>query len=196
MADCHIGSARKLIRQGGELVAVAHPVKKTGYKAPNAYGAKAVFAGETTNNFYNGKVRKVGEETDKANKKLMPYYPNASRNRPAETMENTPGQRFGFKPTRGGAESYRGSSQVKFTDADPESKRPWETTYQVFNNSALSAPTVGQSNQGIAADVAAACTSCSAAERGCARARGRARLGGARACKGLARRQQERRRAS
>ena len=36
-----------MIRQGGELVAVPHYIKPTGFKAPNAYGAKDLFSGET-----------------------------------------------------------------------------------------------------------------------------------------------------
>mmetsp|Transcript_8215 Transcript_8215/g.27297 ORF Transcript_8215/g.27297 Transcript_8215/m.27297 type:complete len:167 (-) Transcript_8215:821-1321(-) len=157
MADCKIGSAKALIKQGGELVAVAHKVPKTGYKANNAYGAKAIFQAETTNSFYQGKVRKVGEGTGQG-KKLMPYYPNAPRNRPAETMENTPGKRFGFK-AKGGkeatvTESYRGSSQVALRDGDPDSTRPWKTTNQVFSECAQVTDTTGLSNQGISAEVA------------------------------------------
>lgn len=40
-------SAQGLIKVAGELVAVPHTSEKTGYKAKNAYGAKAVFTGET-----------------------------------------------------------------------------------------------------------------------------------------------------
>lgn len=32
---------------GGELVAYTYPQHKTGYKAPNAYGARPVFQGTT-----------------------------------------------------------------------------------------------------------------------------------------------------
>ena len=49
----HLGSATKLVKVGGELVAVSHEVAKTGYKADNAYGAKSVFTGETTKGFYD-----------------------------------------------------------------------------------------------------------------------------------------------
>lgn len=31
----------------GELIAIAHPQNKTGFKNPNAYGAKPVFSSET-----------------------------------------------------------------------------------------------------------------------------------------------------
>ena len=49
----HLGSATKLIKVGGELMAVSHEVPKTGYKSENAYGAKSVFIGETTKGFYD-----------------------------------------------------------------------------------------------------------------------------------------------
>ena len=49
----------------------------------------------STNGFYQKKVRKVGEGTSTKTKKLMPYHPQASRNRPKESMENTTGKRFG-----------------------------------------------------------------------------------------------------
>ena len=42
-----LGTAKGLVKQGGELVAVPHYIKPTGYKAPNAYGAKDIFSGET-----------------------------------------------------------------------------------------------------------------------------------------------------
>lgn len=42
-----LGSALGLTRQAGELVAVAYSSPKTGYKNPNAYGARPVFNGET-----------------------------------------------------------------------------------------------------------------------------------------------------
>lgn len=40
-------SCRQLIQTGGDVIAVTHPVPKTGYKAPNAYGARPVLQGET-----------------------------------------------------------------------------------------------------------------------------------------------------
>jgi len=151
--NCAIGSATKLVKQGGELVAIPYPTPKTGYKAANAYGAKTIFSGETTNSYYQGKVRKVGEDNG-AKKKLMPYYPNAPRNRPAETMDNIPGKRFGFKSTRNSKEAYRGSSQINFNDGDPDSSRPWKTTNQVYSECALGVNKPGLGNQGISADVA------------------------------------------
>lgn len=43
----NLNSARTLMRQGGEWVAEPHTVPKTGYKAPNSYGATPVFDGMT-----------------------------------------------------------------------------------------------------------------------------------------------------
>jgi hypothetical protein len=40
------------------------------------------------------------------------------------------------------------------TPADPESKRPWKTMNQVFDECTAVKNTVGLSNQGISADVA------------------------------------------
>jgi hypothetical protein len=42
-----LGTAKGLVKQAGELVAVTAPLPKTGYKNENSYGAKPVFDGET-----------------------------------------------------------------------------------------------------------------------------------------------------
>jgi hypothetical protein len=55
LACCHLscvtrsplGSAIAVQKVSGELVAIAHPQNKTGFKNPNAYGAKPVFSSET-----------------------------------------------------------------------------------------------------------------------------------------------------
>ena len=52
------------------------------------------------------------------------------------------------------AERYRGSSEVQLIDGDPESKRPWRTTNQVFAACAREQGTIGLANPGIASDVA------------------------------------------
>ena len=75
----NLNSAKKMIKQGGEWVVAPHVVPPTGFKAPNAYGATPVFDGMTTNKYFQSKVL-TGNV-----KKLMPYYPNAPRNRPPET---------------------------------------------------------------------------------------------------------------
>ena len=56
-----LGTGTRLVRVGGELVAIAHTVKPTGYKAPNAYGSRTRFDGSTTNGVANKKVRTIGE---------------------------------------------------------------------------------------------------------------------------------------
>jgi hypothetical protein len=42
-----LGSAVGMTKLSGELVAVAHPQQRTGFKNPNSYGAKPVFSSET-----------------------------------------------------------------------------------------------------------------------------------------------------
>lgn len=45
-------------------------------------------------------------------------------------MENVVGNRHKLHPCIK-HERYRGSSQIKFSDGDPDSSRPWKTTNQV-----------------------------------------------------------------
>uniref|UniRef100_A0A7S0WNU4 Uncharacterized protein n=1 Tax=Pyramimonas obovata TaxID=1411642 RepID=A0A7S0WNU4_9CHLO len=127
-------------KRQGEVIAVCHPLQKTGYKAPNAYGAKAIFEGETTTDHFSGRVRKVGDENKK---KLMPYHPNASRNRPGETLSNTVGRRF---------LSNRNVSQIVLRDGDPDSLCAPKTTSKVYSEYNLNV--VGMGNQGISSEVA------------------------------------------
>lgn len=42
-----LGSAVGLTKMSGEIVAIAHPQKMTGFKNPNSYGSKPVFSQET-----------------------------------------------------------------------------------------------------------------------------------------------------
>lgn len=52
----------------------------------------AHYALNRTNKFFQNSVRAVGEglgEKGGSSKKLMPYYPNAPRNRPKETVSIT-----------------------------------------------------------------------------------------------------------
>ena len=93
----------------------------------------------TTGDFQN-RVRKVGDENSKS---LMPYHPNASRNRPEKTLQNTVGKRF---------VSWRNQSQVVIKDGDPDSVRPPRTTNQVYD--AGLTEVIGLSNQGISAEIA------------------------------------------
>ena len=75
----NLNSARSLVKQGGEWVAMPHSLPATGFRAPNAYGATPVFDGMTTNKHFQSKVLTGNVKI------LMPYYPNAPRNRPPET---------------------------------------------------------------------------------------------------------------
>jgi hypothetical protein len=133
-----------------------HKLKKTGYKAPNAYGARPLFTGETTNRHFQKGILTAG--TGKGaqclfGKKLEPYSPNAPRNRPKETLLNVVGNRHKLHPCIK-TETYRGSSQVRLADGDPESTRPWKTTNQVFNACAQVQDTVGLANSGISSTIA------------------------------------------
>mmetsp|Transcript_26689 Transcript_26689/g.32403 ORF Transcript_26689/g.32403 Transcript_26689/m.32403 type:complete len:172 (-) Transcript_26689:455-970(-) len=132
-------SAQKTAKRQGDVIAIVHPVAKTGYKAENAYGAKAIFEDETTTGHYHSMVQKVGDENQK---KLMPYHPNASRNRPGGTLSNTVGRRFN---------PARNASQISFRDGDPDSLCPPKTTSQVYSDINLNV--VGLSNQGISAEI-------------------------------------------
>jgi len=129
-------------KRQGEVIAVSHAQQLTGYKAPNAYGAKAIFEDETTTGYFSGRVRKVGETNTK---KLMPYHPNASRNRPGETLSNTVGRRF---------LANRNVSQVVLRDGDPDSLCAPMTTSKVYSEYKLNV--VGMGNQGISSEVAKA----------------------------------------
>ncbi|GAQ82541.1 hypothetical protein KFL_001150020 [Klebsormidium nitens] len=137
-----LGSTQSLVRRGGDIIAIAHPLPKTGYKAPNAYGAKPIFQDATTTGSAQKAVQKVGDEKKK---QLMPYAPNASRNRPAETRTNTVGRR---------TISTRNASQVRLADGDPDSRRPSKTTNQVYSEGILKTDVIGLSNQGISAEIA------------------------------------------
>jgi len=154
LGDRALGSAQKMVKRGGEWVAIAHKMEKTGFKATNAYGSKKNFSGLTTNREFQGSVKVVGTGTHEKSgtKKLMPYKANASRNRPKETMKNTVGRRFGVGSVSK-TESYRGSSQVQLKDGDPRGNF-WKTTNQAYNECAQVKDTIGLSNMGISAQVA------------------------------------------
>ncbi|KAK3241624.1 hypothetical protein CYMTET_48628 [Cymbomonas tetramitiformis] len=138
--NSNTNSSMKTAKRQGDVIAVAHDVQKTGYKANNAYGAKAIFEDETTTAYHSSTVQKVGD-ADK--KKLMPYHMNASRNRPGETLSNTVGRRF---------HPARNSSQVMLRDGDPDSLSAPKTTTQVYSD--INHNVVGLGNQGISSDVA------------------------------------------
>ncbi|MDA9098703.1 hypothetical protein N9L76_07190 [bacterium] len=138
------------MRMGGELVAICHPQKPTGYKAPNAFGNRVRFDGSTTNGIANKKVAMVGENKN-GNKKLMPYHPLAPRNRPKAQVQNITGSRFAVP--KGFTEKYRNSSQVQFGDGSQDSQ--WKTTNQTYSQPTGAATRdSGMDNTGIFAEQA------------------------------------------
>lgn len=145
-----LGTGTRLLRVGGELVVLPHRVKPTGFKAPNAYGSKVVFDGETTNAAFQREVRAVGEGVG-PKKKLVPYHPLAARNRPKSQVENVVGSRFAVP--KGSVERYRNSSQVDLSDGHPESRAPWRTTNQTYAQP-KHARKIGMDNTGIFAESA------------------------------------------
>ena len=46
-ACSNLGTGTYIFKSAGEIMVVPHKLKKTGYKAPNAYGARPLFSGET-----------------------------------------------------------------------------------------------------------------------------------------------------
>ena len=135
------------MRVGGELLAITHAVKPTGYKAPNAYGSRTRFDGASTNGVANKNVRTIGE------KKLVPYHPLAPRNRPKAQVENTLGSRFSVP--KNFVEKYRNSSQVTFSDGSVNAQRAWRTTNQTYAQPSGAAKRVtGLDNIGIFAEQA------------------------------------------
>ncbi|EEH57124.1 uncharacterized protein MICPUCDRAFT_47424 [Micromonas pusilla CCMP1545] len=152
-APCPLGTGTRLITVGGELVAVAHRIKPTGYKAPNAYGNRVAFDGTTTSGSEQAKVRVVGSG-EGPKKKLMPYHPLASRNRPKSQTDNATSGRFTMP--KGSVEAYRNASQVNLTDGHPDSGRAgsWRTTNQEYSDKSATTGVVGLANQGIFAEAA------------------------------------------
>ena len=100
-------------------------------------------------------MRKAARSTDVYNKAPMAYYDWASRNRPKDYMLNIPGPLNGVHPTCTTTETYKGESHLEFNDPHPDTKKPWRTTNQMFNESLKVRHVTGMTtNQGIAADVA------------------------------------------
>ena len=89
-----------------------------------------------------------------ADKALMPYYDWASRNRPKSYLINVTGPLNGVHPSTS-TEKYKGESHLEFNDPHPDTKKPWRTTNQMFNESLKVRHVTGMNtNQGIAAAVA------------------------------------------
>lgn len=149
-----LGSAQKLERRNGALVAIPHVVAKTGYKASNAYGSRASFTAETTSAFFQSKVLGAARDVScRGRKSLMPYDPNAPRNRPRESLRSVHGQRFGPAcPEQRKRERYRGASSISL--ADGSIHQPWRTTNQIMRPTAAVVATTGLDNPGISSVIA------------------------------------------
>jgi hypothetical protein len=129
-------------------VAIAHHITPTGYKCANA---RPVLCPETTSKFFQTKVLGAASATAGA-KKLMPYAPDAPRNRPKETLTNDIGHRFGPSAVTRRRERYRGASSITFGDASRS--EPWRTTNDVMRARAAIVATTGLDNPGISAAIA------------------------------------------
>lgn len=154
-----LGSARRLERRGGTLVAVPHVVTRTGCPAPDARGARADFCAETTSAYFQNKV--LGAVTrvsgdGRAGKALVPYDPDAPRNRPRESVRTAIGRRFGPSraATLGRGERYRGASTVTLASTSDARVLKWRTTNQVMRPRASDVATTGLDNPGISSAVA------------------------------------------
>ncbi|KAK9845232.1 hypothetical protein WJX81_000588 [Elliptochloris bilobata] len=147
--DRKLTSAQRLLKIQGALVAEPFYIKPTGYKARTSLGYRPKLQSETTNRAIQKQVR----EGSGTKKPLGPYSLTAPRNRPKETLTNMVGTRHKLHPCIM-AERYRGSSKVQLVDGDPESKRKWRTTNQVFAACARVQDTIGLANPGISSDVA------------------------------------------
>lgn len=113
-----------------------------------------MFAAETTSSFFQSKVLGAARDVSRCGRKsLMPYDPNAPRNRPRESLRNVPGQRFGPADAEiRKRERYRGASTVSL--ADGSIREPWRTTNQTMAPSAALVATAGLDNPGISSTIA------------------------------------------
>ncbi|EFJ31411.1 hypothetical protein SELMODRAFT_408000 [Selaginella moellendorffii] len=139
------GTLVQLIRMpgSGDLYAIPHKTIKTGYKAPNSYAFHPVFQDETTNSFFQGQIQKIGEASDLSCKKLMPYYPNAPRNRKPEVMRSHVGvQNMDCRNA-----SYLANC---LCDGNPKHMKTPKTTNQLYMN--YKCEIVGMGNRRIAAE--------------------------------------------
>jgi hypothetical protein len=150
-------SSASLELRNGRLVAIAHHVPKTGYKAVNSYGHKPRFVSETTSKTAQKACFAAPAKT--RTKPLTKYHPWAARNRPKQFTENVVGRRFGFNSANTTAkETYRGSSQICL--GDESIKNTFQTTNRAFQQVSVNSRSSKEkslammTNQGIASDVA------------------------------------------
>ena len=152
------GSSASLELRNGRLVAIAHHIPKTGYKAINSYGHKPRFFSETTSKTAQ-KACFAAPAKETTSKPLQKYHPWAARNRPKQFTENVVGRRFGFTSASASSkETYRGSSQVCL--GDKSIKNTFQTTNRAFQQVSVNSRSSKEkslammTNQGIASDVA------------------------------------------
>ena len=139
-----VGSCTKIVRGQGEIFAVMHPHKKTGYKAPNSETNLKMLGNQTTyKQFMQDQVDlpTMPKKTSEANykQKLVPYNPNSIVNQLPVKFPNEPthGTRFC---------APRNVSQVEIGKGRYE--RQFTTTNQTFFVEHSGLP-VGFTNQGI-----------------------------------------------
>ncbi|CAL6353935.1 unnamed protein product [Bathycoccus prasinos] len=157
-AASRTGSSASLELRNGRLVAIAHHIPKTGYKAINSYGHKPRFVSETTSKTAQ-KACFAAPAKKTTSKPLQKYHPWAARNRPKQFTENVVGRRFGFTSASASSkETYRGSSQVCL--GDKSIKNTFQTTNRAFQQVSVNSRSSKEkslammNNQGIASDVA------------------------------------------
>ncbi|MCO5555125.1 hypothetical protein L7F22_008666 [Adiantum nelumboides] len=114
----------RLIRMTGcgDLFAIPHPHKPSGYKCRNAYGFRPVFQDETTNSYFQNAVFKNTPEV-LCKKKLLPYHPNAPCNRSPQTYKNLVGTRYN---------DCRDASYLSLYDGVPKHLCTPKTTNHLF----------------------------------------------------------------
>ncbi|KAH7331370.1 hypothetical protein KP509_20G029600 [Ceratopteris richardii] len=134
----------KLIRMtgSGDLFAIPHPHKPSGYKCRNAYGFRPVFQDETTNSYFQNAVFKNTPEVLRE-KKLLPYHPNAPCNRSPQTYKNFVGTR---------CNDCRNASYLSLYDGVPKHLATPKTTNQLFMH--YKQDPVGNANPAIFSDKA------------------------------------------
>ncbi|KAG6547676.1 hypothetical protein Mapa_011126 [Marchantia paleacea] len=113
----------KTVKVCQDFYGILHPHELTGYKHPGASGQSPVLDDLTTNQYYQYKVRHVGEETGVNDKKLCPYHPDATRNKPRAGFYNEVGL---------AALDRRNASYVKLIEGPRGQMFTPKTTNQLF----------------------------------------------------------------
>ncbi|CAM6093458.1 unnamed protein product [Calypogeia fissa] len=139
----HTNTSVKTVKVAQDFYGILHPHVVTGYKMIGASGSKPVFDDLTTNQFFQNKTRKVGEETGHMDKKLCPYKPDATRNRPRSDWQTDVGlQNF----------DRRNASYLRLEDGALGSQFMPKTTSQSFFTPPPKGDPPGTWHQGICRD--------------------------------------------